>query len=559
MLLHFSNLPPRLNQFLSSHSLLRQGKKLLLSSLLTSAFMLPVEAAEKIHFQYGLVMRSLEIQSIEDFAMEGTISDDLDFYLQQLDVPDADRHLYREHLLTPIQIDAVLLNRFLHSRLGEEMLTEMGRVIRTASGLNGKFALRAAITLAAQESGGLTPLNILRQAPTDLKIDLGDIQALHAMIQTIIDGTIEATDDIKHLSNQEIAAQTRAIDYAGLPDLRMPGRLSVRQSRLELYDAGRDRRFYVEIYQPDQWRSGKTPVVIFSHGLGDSPQAFHAEAQHLASYGFLVALPQHPGSDSVQQEAFKSGTTGEIYQISEFVDRPQDITYLLDELESRNATEFESRLDLQNVGMGGHSFGGYTALALAGATIDFENLARDCQQQFRALNLSLFLQCHALDLPPQPYDFRDDRITSIVIKNPVNSSIFGPKGLAQVQVPVMMLAGSHDPVTPAVYEQFRTFRWFTTEPRYLVLMEGQAHFDISALDIGTTQILDLVKGLDLASPEQLDHYSKTLAVSFFQTFTARRTDYQLYLRAAYADYLSQEQPFKIYLVSEDSSDQVSSL
>jgi predicted dienelactone hydrolase len=530
-----------------------------LGGVITTAIALPAQALEKINFRYGLAIRSLEISSIERFANDGTVAEDLEFYLQILGVPDTERDLYRDRLMTPINVDPVLLNRFLHSRLGEEILTEIGQVVRTPSGHNGKLTIRAAITLASQEPGGLTPLNILRQLPTELQIDFGDMQALHHQMQTVIDGTVAATDSIKQLSLQEIATAQTVIDYTDLPDLRKPGSLAIRQSRLELYDARRDRQFYVELYQPQQLPSEPVPVVIFSHGLGDSPQAYRQEAEHLASDGFLVAIPQHPGSDNLQQEAFKRGTTNEIYQISEFIDRPQDITYLLDELESRNASEFEGRLNLQNVGMGGHSFGGYTALALAGATIDFENLARDCRQRLRELNLSLFLQCHALDLPFQTYDFRDPRITSIVVKNPVNSSIFGPQGLAQVQIPVMVLAGSHDPVTPAVYEQFRTFRWFTTEPRYLVLMEGQAHFDISALDIGTTQIMDWAKEFDLASPEQVDHYSKTLAVSFFKTYTKRRLDYRLYLRAAYADYVSQDQPFKIYLVSEDSSEAVSSL
>lgn len=45
---------------------------------------------------------------------------------------------------------------------------------------------------------------------------------------------------------------------------------------------------------------------------------------------------------------------------------------MIDELERRNPSQFEGRLDLQNVGVPGHSFGGYGALAVAGAVIDFQ-------------------------------------------------------------------------------------------------------------------------------------------------------------------------------------------
>ena len=52
---------------------------------------------------------------------------------------------------------------------------------------------------------------------------------------------------------------------------------------------------------------------------------------------------------------------------------------------------------------------------------------------------------------------------------------------------ILVAAGSHDPATPAVFEQFRTFPLIETEPKYLVLMEGQAHVDISDLDAGISQ------------------------------------------------------------------------
>jgi predicted dienelactone hydrolase len=499
-------------------------------------------------------MRELEIEAIEQFAIDGTVTDELDYYLRELGVANEDREAYRQYLQTSANIDPIVLNRLLNSRFGDEILNELGSTIQTMSGLNGKSSLRAAITQASLGPDGLTPLNVLRQLPTDLLIDFGDIRSLYQATRQIIDGTSEAIENIRQLSAEETSAQLVNHDYSELPDLRLTRGHDVARSRFQLEDASRDRQFYVDVYQPRQWRSGKTPVVVFSHGLGDSPEVYRREAEHLASYGFFVAVPQHPGSDSLQQAEFRRGTTNDIYQIDEFIERPTDITYLLDELESRNATEYEGRLDLENVGMGGHSFGGYTALALAGATIDFENLIEDCNQKFKDLNISLLLQCDALELPKQDYSFRDSRITSVAAKNPITSSVFGADGLADAEVPVMLLAGSLDPVTPAIYEQFRSFQWFKAEPRYLVLMEGQAHIDISALDVGVTRILDLFESLSLAPSEQLAQYSKALSVAFFETYAARRTDYRLYLRSAYADYVSQEQPFKIYLISEGSSD-----
>lgn len=528
--------------------------KLILSGALAITTVLPAKAAEEIVFQRGLFTSSLRVEDLERFAEDGTVSKELRGHLERLGVNEEEWETYQSYLQLSVEVDPLVLDRYLNSSFGDEILTEIGNTVQTVSRLNGKSSLRAAINRAARDPDGLTPLNVLRQLPIDPLVQFDDAQALHQAARQIIDGTISAIESIQQLSAEEIAAQSVDIDYSELPDLRLPGRYGVERFDFELEDVSRDRRFKVFVYRPHQWLPGKTPVVVLSHGLGDAPEVFRVEAEHLASYGFFVAVPQHPGSDALYQAAFRRGIEGEIYQIDEFLERPRDVTHLLDELERLNAAEYEGRLDLENVGMGGHSYGGYTALALAGAKIDFQNLAEDCAQRFRELNLSLLLQCDALKLLNQDYDFRDSRITSIAVKNPFTSSIFGPDGIAEVEVPVMLIAGSHDPVTPAVYEQFRAFRWFSTKPRYLLLMEGQAHVDISALDVGVTQILDLVESLNLAPPEQLEQYSKALSVAFFETHTARRVDHRLYLRSAYADHLSQEQLFKIYFVSEGSSE-----
>ncbi len=47
-------------------------------------------------------------------------------------------------------------------------------------------------------------------------------------------------------------------------------------------------------------------------------------------------------------------------------------------------------LNLEQVGVVGQSFGGYTALALAGTKINFEQLKADCPALENTLNVSLY-------------------------------------------------------------------------------------------------------------------------------------------------------------------------
>lgn len=516
---------------------------------------LPAGAAEKLSFQYGLVQRSLNISSLENFAETGTPDEDLSYYFGLIGTTEAEKEAFRQALQTSAEVDPILVSRFLYSDFGEEILTGLGDVVKTPAGLNSKSSLRAALILAAQQPEGLTLFNFFQELPTNLTIDLVKVRELQRVISRIVDGTLSTIEQMKQLSAEEAAANPQ-VDYGQFPNLTQPGRYGVQQYRLDLNDTSRNRQFYVDIYRPQTLPPGQIPVVVYSHGLADKPSSGRVMAEHLASYGFVVATPQHPGSDATQLESFQKGLSDRIYLVSDFVDRPKDISFLLDQLEALNGEQFEGRLDLNNVGISGHSFGGYTALALAGATLEFDYLAQQCNRQLRYLNVSLLLQCDAQQLPEQDYDFRDPRITSVAVKNPVNSSIFGPQGLDNIDLPVLVAAGSHDPATPAVFEQFITFPWFSTRPKYLVLMEGQAHVDISDLDVGVSQTIDSIQGLNLAPSDQLDQYSKALSLAFFQTYSARKSEYQIYLRPRYADFLSEDNAFKIYMISEVSENEL---
>ena len=270
---------------------------------------------------------------------------------------------------------------------------------------------------------GLTLLNFLHNFSTDLQLDVNKVLLAGEYLEILGRGTNELVETTKELTAEAI--ETQNYDFTQLADLRQPGKYAVSpRQTLQLIDEKRQREYYVHLYLPETWREGKTPVVVVSHGLGSKPEDFAQRAEHLASYGYVVAVPQHPGSDFHYIEELKEGLRRRVFEVNEFIDRPLDVSYLLDELEKLNQTQFNQRLDLNNVGIFGHSFGGYTALALAGATIDFENLKKNCTRKVWGPNLSLLLQCQALNLPHQEYNLRDERIKSVVTVNTVASSIF---------------------------------------------------------------------------------------------------------------------------------------
>lgn len=419
-------------------------------------------------------------------------------------------------------------------------------------GRNGKYALRGAIVQAAFDlEEGLTLLNVLRKFSTDVQFQGELLLGLVQEVDKVVKGTEAFTEAMATLSKAEAALET-PVDFAQLPNIQKAGNLGFTKQILNLTDSQRNRSFYVIVYKPQQWREGKTPVVIISHGLASNPESFEDLAQYLASYGFVVAMPQHPGSDTQQAKALLEGYSREVFDLQEFINRPQDISYVIDELERRNQVEFGGRLDLENVGVGGHSFGGYTALAVAGATIDFDYLQKICDRLYGGLNTSLLLQCRALDLPRENYNFRDPRVKAVIGANPVNSGIFGQKGLSEIQIPILLISGNYDPATPAVFEQLRSFIWLTTPDKSLVLAEGQAHVDFSELDGGISKVLDSVPDLTLPEPSLLKGYLQPTVLSFFEVHIANNEEYKPYLSSAYFAYLSANEDFQVYRISPAS-------
>ncbi|MBD2654955.1 alpha/beta hydrolase [Synechocystis sp. FACHB-383] len=519
-----------------------------------ASLMPKAQAAETIDFVYDSIQESLKITSLEKFVADGTIDNNLGFYFGLLNINETEQQQFREILTKQIDISPVLLSRLLKTDEGERLLDFFGNIIEIQGGRNGAIALRGAIISAAFSPDGLTLINFLENLPVDVQIDIRQSLKFAQNIDIVVKGTEIFVDKVAELSAKE-AQQSPPIDYSQLPDLTTPGKFTFTEQKWMLEDKNRNRKFYALVYQPNQWRQPKTPVVVISHGLSSNPEYFQDKARHLASYGFFVIAPQHPGSDETYKNEFEQGYYADVSDVNEFINRPLDISFTLDELEKRNQTEFDGKLDLENVGLYGHSYGGYTVLALAGATPapNFQQLEQDCNKDLSRLNTALLLECRALNLERQSQDFRDERVKAVIAANPVNASIFGQEGMGKIQIPIAIGAGSYDPATPFIFEQIRSFPWLTTPHRYLFLEEGQTHIDLSKLDGGMSKLMAMIPKVKLPSPQLISRYGRAEIIAFFEVYLAQKPDFLPYLDPAHAAYLSEGEEFKAYLITQKSA------
>ncbi|MEA5576295.1 alpha/beta hydrolase [Anabaena sp. UHCC 0451] len=507
--------------------------------------------AERIKFNYGLLEESIPIHSLETYARTGAVDKYLAVYSHYVDKKQLTQ--LQKSLLAPIPLNKVQVSQFLYTPIGERLLGILGKVIQTESRLSGFYAIRAALILSAADANNFTLLNVLNKFPTNaILINLSESLAVVNILENIVNKTQNAVALINQQSQNQYTTDS-PLNTLLLKDSRKLGSLRFVKQTITLNDLSRNRIFPADIYLP----VAKThlPIIVISHGLGSDRTSFAYLAEHLASYGFVVAVPEHPGSNAKQIQALLAGKVDRVTNPREFIDRPLDIKYLLDELTSLSKTNptFRGRLNLEQVGVVGQSFGGYTALALAGAKINFEQIKANCLDLENTLNISLLLQCLAVDLVNTKYNLSDTRVKAIIAINPIDSSIFGQASLSQIKIPVMMVSGSADTVTPALPEQIQPFTWLTTPHKYLALINGGTHF--STITESSNTILSLPTQLIGASPALARSYVRALSVAFFQAYVAEQPSYLPYLSTDYVNKISQ-QPLPLSLIKSLTSEQL---
>ena len=236
----------------------------------------------------------------------------------------------------------------------------------------------------------------------------------------------------------------------------------VQTLRFDWSDEQRHRPVPVKIYYPKD-AHGPCPVIVFSHGLGGSREGYEYVGRHWASWGYVVAHPQHQGSDA---EIFKpSGDPKEearqaASEPRNWTDRPKDVSFVIDELTRLNGDKTSplfGRMDLKHIGVAGHSFGAYTALASAGRTPANDRGGR--------------------------FDLRDQRLRAcIAMSAPVNAVDKTCAPYREFALPCLHMTGTEDfsPISGTTPKERRVpFDCIQKAEQYLVIFKGGNHMIFS--------------------------------------------------------------------------------
>ena len=522
----------------------------------------PVLSAERITSFFGPLQISISVDSLETFAQEGKINRDLALITNRLDEETLVQ--FREILQQRFDLDPALIFRVTRVPMVERLLSQLGRAVQIDYNINGLYGIRsAAILAAADKEEGLTIINALRRFPTqDIHLNLDFILQLLRELTTQSSYRQVAVKEIIQQSTAEASASN--VDFSQLDDLRQPGPWAVKIEGMKFEieslrstDVGLSFSYPLDfdLYLP-QGKSEPAPLIVIVQGFGSSRGNYAHVAKQLASYGYAVAAVEHIGSNLEYRQAFLRGELGDWITPIEFIGRTLDVTHLLDKLEELAKTnpQWSNKLNLEQVGVFGYSFGGYTALAVAGAEINQPRLARECNEENFNIVISFSLQCQAQYLPPINFNIRDPRIKAVFSAYPFTNPIFGPEGMGKIDIPTMIWASSEDTTVPVVPNQIYPFFWLKAPNKYLAMLVPGTHYSTAKDEVIEGLPLKILKGPE-GSGAIARGYLNAMSVAFFNYHVRGLEEFKPYLTAAYTKDISRA-GFSIHLTQSLKPEQL---
>jgi predicted dienelactone hydrolase len=169
--------------------------------------------------------------------------------------------------------------------------------------------------------------------------------------------------------------------------------------------------YTLDVREGGEIAAGTYPLVLVSHGSGGSHILYHTVATHLSKNGYIVAMVEHYGNNRNDNSLEESQEN--------LILRPKHLSLTIDKLLASDY--FGKHIDASRIAIYGHSMGGYAALALSGGTP-------------RNMDGSLI------------ETVKDTRIGALVLAAPASGWFY--RGLENVDIPILLLAGEHDLITP---------------------------------------------------------------------------------------------------------------
>lgn len=303
------------------------------------------------------------------------------------------------------------------------------------------------------------------------------------------------------------------------------GPYQVGTNKFAFHDANREDRYVgITIWYPAQKpadSTGKGPNFKADPVISDAPyplilsstKTANIYAPFLVSHGFTWASVD--GIDTYPK------------MNEQMIDQPLDILFTLNQVASSPLEDLEGIIDTEKVGVIGYSFDGYNTLAVSGARIDPDYYLAQCPIPDLITEQLVHSGYTAFDCGPalawdqftgkigdpisdsedglwQP--ITDERIRAVMPMAGEGWWLFGEKGLASVNRPVLIIAGTSDELYP---ENVLIYNHLGTPDKAMISFIGDGH---------------MVMVFDSAHISRIAHF----ATAFFGYYLDGREDHAKY-------------------------------
>ncbi len=176
-------------------------------------------------------------------------------------------------------------------------------------------------------------------------------------------------------------------------------------------------------------------LIAFSHGLGGVRIQNYSMAERLASFGFIVVAPDHPGTTAQDLVLNFGSLTDPIYH------RPGTVVAAVDALYDGAVEGLVPRDG--GYGLIGHSLGAFTSMYVAGAALDFDAYNDACAVGDPSGVCGLVGELAPTEWQLAHMPAQDDRVKTTILQAPAGYFALQPSTLADMPDPFLM-AGDKD-------------------------------------------------------------------------------------------------------------------
>ena len=420
-----------------------------------------LKAAEKINIQFEEMTIPIEIDQLSKLVEDNEYSTELIAWFKE----NGFEKIFQlsKYLEFPVFKEQGFTKQIMRSWIGKRVLSELSKTIIVPNDKNGAQFFKTIENLLETNSE-VSTLDILKALPNQ-EIIL-DVDNLILIISSWKKKLADQQNLVSKLN------QLEKIDNKFTYKPREIVKTDNKPFQIKLNVAHRDKPLFIEFWGSKNKNTDKD-LIVFMPGLGGDITNFRWIGSELSKIGWPIIFINHAGSNSDTLKAVIQGEAA----------LPEGDDFYISRIKDLNAVIIAQRKGLfgnKNDGyiLMGHSLGSLISFLYEGnpPKEGFDKRCDKALRDFALTNLSKLIQCQLSGIT-LPEIKKSNNLKAIIGFNSFGSLIWPLPRSSGIIVPVLLIGGTYDLITPLIDEQFKIFA--STSPNSLnrfLLVEGASHF-----------------------------------------------------------------------------------